>query len=248
MGCDGSGRGPPIGAGRGGKLPGRCGGRAPMPGAAGAAGAPGRAPRPAGSDCLSVPATRRARSVPRSHEHGPARRRGRRLSGLRIFDAQPDRRRHDASGRRRHDRPRRRRLASRASRRGRVPVLLQVLRRQVQARAQQPPVLLISTGASTTGESTTAMGSGDATGSGSATVTSGPTSCGVGTCATSPTSASTAGSASSSGGGAAGLAVFTRRGGGNAAAGGRCGSGALAAGFRPGQRPACRRTTRSTAR
>jgi hypothetical protein len=40
-------------------------------------------------------------------------------------------------------------------------------------------------------------------------------------------------SGSGSTGGAGGFAVFTRRGGGRAAAGGRCGSGALAAGFRP---------------
>ena len=71
-----------------------------------AAGAPGRVP--AGRLRLPVAACGGAAGAcRRPDEHRPARRRGRRLSGSRILDAQPHGRRHDASGRRR-DRTRRR--------------------------------------------------------------------------------------------------------------------------------------------
>ncbi len=174
-----------MGPGRGGKPPGRCGGRAPMPGAAGAPGAPGRAPA-AGRLRLPVGACDAA---------GPVVAAGRTSTGLRgaaggacpVFGSSTRSRIVGGT-----IRPVGGGMTGRgaggcvAASRADVAAVTSGSSTTSSGTRAATTGSSVSTGASTTGESTTAMGSGDATGSGSATVTSGPTSCGVGTCATSP--------------------------------------------------------------
>ena len=215
-----------MGACRGGKPPpGRCGGRAPRP--AGPDGAPGRAPGAPSRGAAQITCRCLRRGGParrrRSHEHRPAR-------GARAAPV-------PSSGLRRAAEASAARcvlwaaaspaappaVASRA--RARASGLLpRVLRRQIQARVQQPPVLRFRLGLRRREHRRPPWAREPRLGSGPATGTSGTISCAGAERARRRSCVGAAGvtiSASSSGGGAAGLAVFTRRGGGNTAAGGR---------------------------
>ena len=98
-GCEGSGRGPPIGA------PGRGGMPPPGRGAGGRATGAGRSRLRRGGPAQISRGRLRCRGRRlrgRAHEHRAARRRRRRLAGPRILDPQAQRRRHDAPRRRGH--------------------------------------------------------------------------------------------------------------------------------------------------
>ena len=236
-GCDGSGRGPPSGD-CGAADTRRRGGGPPRPRRP--AGRTGPAGGGAGRLRLPVAAgggvRRRAADATQQR---PARRRGRRLAGRRIFDAQPQRRRHEAArcaawprrgggGRRRGRRRRRRGLGGSAARRRRL-------------RRDRLGAAAAATGARLVDDRRPAAGDGSATGGGSTTARLGLDD-GSGAAGGASTAVGSgrlgddgSGSGRRLGRRPAGLAVFTRRGGGSTGAAGFGGSGGFF-----GRAPSCR--------